>query len=85
MKELIEEEFRIVVKQCKRRSDSSMFSKIDWSVCKYVMHCEILVKVLVRFYNLIIKCNHFTSRWLDVLDVMIEKVKGNIISKLRVM
>ena len=29
------------------------------------------------------KCNHFASRWLDVLDSMIEKVKGIMINKLR--
>ena len=47
------------------------------------MHCERMVKVLVRVYNAIIKYNHFPFKWLDVLDVMIEKVKGNRINKLR--
>lgn len=44
-----------------------------------------MVKVLFEFYNVIIKHNHFLTIWLDVLDVMIEKGKGNKINKLRVM
>ena len=32
-----------------------------------------------------IKHNDFTSRWLNVLDVIIQKGKGKEISKLRVM
>ena len=43
-----------------------------------------IMKVLVTFFNVIIKHNHFLNRWLDVLDVMIEKGKGNKINKLRV-
>ena len=46
---------------------------------------EKIAKYLVRFYNAIIKHNHFLSRWLDVLDMMIEKVKVNWINKLIVM
>ena len=48
------------------------------------MNCERMVKVLVRFYNVIMKHNHFPSRWLCVPCVMIEKGKGNKINKLRV-
>ena len=43
-----------------------------------------MVKVLVKFYNITIKHNHFINRWLNILDVMIEKGKGNKINKLRV-
>ena len=43
-----------------------------------------MAKVLVRFYNIIKKRNHFPSRWLDALDMMIEKGKGNKTNKLRV-
>ena len=85
MKELAEEDFRTLSKQSKRRSASSIFSKRDYSVCKCAMCCERTVKVLLRFYNVMIKHNHFPSRYLDMLDVMIEKGKGNKINKLRVM
>ena len=82
--ELTEEEFRTVAKQFKRRGTSSIFSKIDYSVCKCVMNCERMAKVVARFYNEMIKHNYFPSRWLDVLDVTIEKVKGSKTNKLRV-
>ena len=85
MKELIEAEFRIVVKKSKRKSTSSTFSKRDHSLHKCAMHCERMAMVLVRFYNAIIKHNQFLSRWFCVLDVMIEKGKVNRINKLRVM
>ena len=49
------------------------------------MCCEIIKKVLAQFINAIIKHNHFPASWLDVLDTMIEKGKGNKINKLRVM
>ena len=49
------------------------------------MCCEIIIKNLARFFNAIIKHNQIPARWLDVLDAMIEKGKGNKINKLRVM
>ena len=44
-----------------------------------------MIKILVRFYDVIIKHNHFLSRRLDVLDAMMQKEKGNKINKLIVM
>ena len=38
--------------------------------------------ILVNFYNLIIKQNFYSIRWLKVLDIMIEKGKGPVIRKL---
>ena len=61
-----------------------IFSKIDYSTHKCVMNCECMKKI-VRFYNVILKHNQFTSRRLDVLDAMIEKGKGIKTNKLRVM
>ena len=48
MKEVREEEFRVVVKQEKILITSSMFSKRDHSAFKCAMHCEIIMRVLVR-------------------------------------
>ena len=31
-----------------------------------------------------LKCNNFPSKWLDVSDVIIEKVKGKMMNKLRI-
>ena len=72
-----------MVKQSKRRIISSIFSKRDFSVRKCAMNCERMSKVLVRFCNMIMKHDHFPSRWLDVLDAMIEKGKRNKMNKLR--
>ena len=83
VKQVSEEEFRVVVKISKRRSTSSTFSKIDFSTCKCAMNCELITKVLLISYDVMLKCNHFPSRQLDVLDAMIEKVKVNVINKLR--
>ena len=62
-----------------------MFSKRDYSVCECAINSDRMVKVLVKFCNVIIKHNHFLTRWLDVLDVMIEKGNGNKINEIRVM
>ena len=56
--------------QSKRRRTSSMFSKRDYSMCECAMHYERMVKVLVRFYSMFIKHNHFPLRWLDVLNAI---------------
>ena len=61
-----------------------MFSKRDYSVCKCAIKSDRMVKMLVKFYNAIMKHDHFLNRQLDVLDVMIEKGKENKINKLRV-
>ena len=52
--EVIEEEFTTVVKKSKRRSTSSMFSKRDYSVHNCATCCEQMVKVLARFYDVLI-------------------------------
>ena len=43
-----------------------------------------MTDLLVSYYNLITKNGHFPKRWLDILDVMIEKGKGMVSGKLRV-
>ena len=42
-----------------------------------------MVKMLVKFDNIIIKFNHCPSTWSKVVDVMIEKVKGPRLGKVR--
>ena len=44
-----------------------------------------MLEVLVQFYNIIIKHNHYPSRWLKVVDVMLEKEKGPRLKKLRML
>ena len=76
LKEMNEIEFRQVFQQAKKRSTSSTFSKRDYSVCECAMKIDRMVEVLVKFYNIIMKHNHFLNIWLDFLDVTIEKGKG---------
>ena len=45
---------------------------------------ERMTTVLVHLHNATLKHKHYPKRWLDVLDVMIEKGKGSRINKLRV-
>ena len=85
MKELTEEDFMIVVEQSKRGSNSSIFSKRDYSVLECAMTCDRMAKLLVRFFNVMIKSNHFPCGQLCVLDIMIEKEKVNRASEIRVM
>ena len=61
-KEARAEDFRVVVKQSKRIITSSTFSKRDYSVCKSATRCEIIIKVLERHHNVMLKHNHFPSR-----------------------
>ena len=49
------------------------------------MHCERMIKSLVRHYDVIINCNYFPYRWLHMLDVVIKKRKGSMIHNLRIM
>ena len=56
--------------------------------CKETLHKSrtlVLINFFVRHCDVMLKHNYFTSRWLDVLDVVIEKVKGCMTSKLRTM
>ena len=55
LKEMNEIEFRKVVQQAKKRSTLWMFSKRDYSVCKCAMKSDRMVKVLVKFHDVIIK------------------------------
>ena len=48
-----------------------------------VLHSNIITSILVRFYNTIITRNYYPKRWLQVLDVMLEKGKGAVIRKLQ--
>ena len=51
---------------------------------KCAIELERMKEVLVKFYNVIVKHQCYPKRWLDALDMMLEKGKGNLISKLRV-
>ena len=43
-----------------------------------------MTTLLVQYYNLIIQKQYYPTRWLKTLDVTIEKGKGLVIRKLRI-
>ena len=49
------------------------------------MNCDRMAKVFVKFCNVMLKYDHFPSRWLDVLDAMIEKCEGRKNNELGIM
>ena len=52
---------------------------------KCALESDRVVAVLVNFYNIVIKYNHYPSRWLKVVDVMLEKGKGPRLKKSRIL
>ena len=52
-------------------------------MCKCTLDSERMTDILFSYYNLLTKNGYFPKRWLDVLDVMIEKGKGMVLGKLR--
>ena len=73
-----------VVKRSKRSSALSMFSQRTCAAYECTLDAERMTDVSVSCYNLLMKNGHFPKRWLDVLDVMIEKSKGMALGKLRI-
>ena len=81
---MIDQDWIKVVKKSKRCSASSIFSKRTHAACKCALDSERMTEVLVRFYNTLLKNGYFLQRWVDILDVMIEKDKGLVLGKLRI-
>ena len=44
-----------------------------------------MMKILVRFYNAIVRKGYYLKQWTRLLNVMLEKGKGPILGKLRTM
>ena len=42
------------------------------------------MNILVEFYNIILREGYYLKRWLNLIDVMLEKGKVPIIRKLRI-
>ena len=41
-----------------------------------------MTAILVEYYNILIREGYYPKRWLNILDVILEKGKGPIIGKL---
>ena len=61
-----------------------MCSMRDHYACECALETEQIVEVLVQFYNIITKDNHYPKRWPKVANVMLEKGKGYQLKKLKI-
>ena len=77
------EEWKIVMKRAKWLNTSSIFSKRNYSIYKCCLQSKKMISILVKYYNTIIKKEYYLKRWLQVLDVMLDKGKGLVLGKLR--
>ena len=50
---------------------------------KYALESSKMVKILVIFYNIVVKKGYYLKRWIKLLTVILEKGKGPILRKLR--
>ena len=76
------EEWRIVVKRAKKNSTSSIFSKRNYALYKCSLESKLLTNLLVKYYNIIIIKGFYPSRWLETLDVILEKEKEPVLRRL---
>lgn len=77
-------EFIKVVKAAKRWSTSSIYSRRTYATYKCLIKSPTLTSLYVRFLNVVIKNKHILARWLDIVDVVLEKGKGPRVDKLRI-
>ena len=76
-------EWKQVVRKVGKRSTSSIFSMRYYYVYECALERERILEVLVQFYNVIIKHNHYPSMWLKIVDIVLEKEKVPRLKKLR--
>ena len=78
------EEWIEVVKKAKRLSTSLIFLKRNYAIYKILLELTKIIEILIEFYNVIVKCNFYLIRWLDVVNTILDKGKGSIVGKLRI-
>ena len=81
--EITEVEWEREVALAKKSSASSIFSNRTYTVCKCALPCKRLTATLVSFYNMLLKHMRYVKRWLNIVDMMLEKGKGPTLGKLR--
>jgi len=80
---ITKEEWIKMVLKAKKNSASSIFSKRTYSIYKCSIGSERMTDILIDFYNTIIEIGYYPERWLNIIDVMLEKGKGPKLGKLR--
>ena len=63
---------------------SSVFSKRIYVVYKIIARNNRFIYVLLLFYNLVLKKGIVLNRWRNILDAILEKGKGPVLGKLRI-
>ena len=82
-KEITLEEWIKVVKQVKKTSTSSIFSKKTYTICKCSLAYKDFTKMLIQFYNLVLRQDYKLQRWTKIVEVILEKGKELLINKLQ--
>ena len=77
------EKWNNVVKQSKKRSASSIFSRRTYAVYKCALGSEKMTQILVKFYQIVMRNRYYLKRWEKIVDVILDKGKGMVIGKLR--
>ena len=78
------EDWKYAVKKSKRKSVSSVFSRRTCVVYELVNNNDEFLEVLLFFYNVVITKGIILQRWQNILDVILEKGKGPLLGKLRI-
>ena len=81
---MLEDEWTKVVKSAKKRSASLIFSSRNYSIYKSTLGSTKMTSILIIYYNIIIKACYFPSRWMSILNVMIEKGSRPTLGKLHI-
>ena len=71
------------VKRSKKASVSSIFSRRTYSVYKCAIGCARMTTILVWFYNVLLKQCYYPVRWINIVEITLEKGKGPVLGKLR--
>ena len=66
-----------------KRSSSLISSNRAYPIYKCAINSPKINFILESYYNTIVKVKFYSTRWLKILDVMIEKGKSPTIGKLR--
>ena len=55
-----------------------------YAVYKCALESEYITTILVIFYNILIRECYYPKQWLKLLDATLEKGKGPILEKIRI-
>ena len=74
-----------MVNKSNRISTLSVFSNSIHVACKCSLYYKNVKILLIKFYNIILEKVMYLEKWAKILDMIIEKGKGPILGKLKIM